>query len=79
MTHIDGTGRLQTVTKKTNRVFWDLVNEFRIMTGVPVVLNTSFNIKGEPIVDSPSDAIHTFLNSGIDDLFLENYWISKKY
>ena len=79
VTHIDGTGRLQTVTKKTNRVFWDLVNEFRIMTGVPVVLNTSFNIKGEPIVDSPSDAIHTFLNSGIDDLFLENYWISKKY
>lgn len=78
VTHVDGTGRLQTVTKKTNRVFWDLINEFRSITGVPVVLNTSFNIKGEPIVDSPSDAIRTFLNSGIDDLFLHNYWVSKK-
>lgn len=79
VTHVDGTGRLQTVTKKTNRVFWDLINGFRKITGVPVVLNTSFNIKGEPIVDSPSDAIQTFLNSGIDDLFLENYWVSNKH
>ncbi len=78
VTHVDGTGRLQTVMKKTNSTFWELVNKFRLITGVPLVLNTSFNIKGEPIVDSPSDAIHTFLSSGIDDLFLENYWISKK-
>lgn len=78
VTHVDGTGRLQTVMKNTNRGFWNLINEFRIITGVPVVLNTSFNIKGEPIVDSPSDAIHTFSISGIDDLYLGNYWISKK-
>lgn len=76
--HVDGTGRIQTVIKKTNPKFWSLINNFYKITGVPVVLNTSFNVQGEPIVDSPQDAIKTFLGSGLDDIFLENYWIQKK-
>jgi carbamoyltransferase len=63
--------------KKTNPKFWKLINAFRKLTNVPVVLNTSFNVQGEPIVDSPQDAIKTFLGSGLDDLFLENFWIQK--
>jgi carbamoyltransferase len=76
--HVDGTGRMQTVIKKINPKFWKLINSFNKITSVPVVLNTSFNVQGEPIVDSPQDAIKTFLLSGLDDIFLENYWIQKK-
>jgi carbamoyltransferase len=76
--HVDGSGRIQTVMKKTNPKFWNLINTFNNITGVPVVLNTSFNVQGEPIVDSPQDAIRTFLGSGLDDIFLGNYWIQKK-
>ncbi|HEX8932143.1 MAG TPA: carbamoyltransferase C-terminal domain-containing protein [Patescibacteria group bacterium] len=76
--HIDGSGRIQTVIKKTNPKFWNLINTFNKITGIPVVLNTSFNVQGEPIVDSPKDAIKTFLGSGLDDIFLGNYWIQKK-
>lgn len=75
--HVDGTARLQTVSKKTSSKFWKLISNFRKITGVPVVLNTSFNVKGEPIVDSPRDAIRTFLNSGIDDVFIGDFWVSK--
>ncbi len=77
VTHLDGTGRLQTVTKLNNQKFYDLIMEFYKLTKIPVVLNTSFNYKGDPIVCSPDDAIKTFYLSGLDELYLGNYRIIK--
>jgi len=71
VTHIDGTGRLQTVTRKDNERFYDLIQAFYKRTGVPVVLNTSFN-ENEPIVCTPRDAIDCFLKTRIDVLYLGN-------
>ena len=61
VTHIDGTGRLQTVSKKTNKKFFDLIQKFYEKTSIPILLNTSFNIQGEPIVCSIEDAIKIFI------------------
>jgi carbamoyltransferase len=77
ITHVDGTGRLQMVYKETNSRYWNLINKFYKKTGVPLVLNTSFNLKGEPIVTTPADAFSTFSRSGIDLLVLENFLIRK--
>ena len=77
ITHKDGTGRLQTVKKENNSKFYDLINEFYKITGIPLVLNTSLNYKGEPIVCTPDDAIKTFFLSGLDELYLGNYKIKK--
>jgi carbamoyltransferase len=77
VTHIDGTGRLQIVHQETNPLYYNLIRRFGQATGVPIVLNTSFNLKGEPIVASPSDAFNTFSKSGIDLLVLGNYMVSK--
>jgi carbamoyltransferase len=71
--HHDGTGRLQTVEKEVNPRFHCLIEEFDRLTGVPVVLNTSFNLQGEPIVCTPEDAVSTFLRSGLDALVMGNY------
>ena len=76
--HIDGSGRLQTVSKKTNPRYYKLIQEFEKLTGVPVVLNTSFNLKGEPIVMTPTDAIRTFHTSGLDALIMGNYCLVKE-
>lgn len=76
--HVDGTGRLQTVSKETNPRYYKLIQEFKKLTGVPVVLNTSFNLKGEPIVLSVKDAIRTFYTSGLDILIVGNYLIEKE-
>ena len=73
VTHSDGTGRLQTVEETANPRFYALIAEFERLTGVPVVLNTSFNLAGEPIVCTPEDAISTFLNSGLDALAIADY------
>lgn len=75
--HVDGTGRVQTVTKKTNGRFYLLIKEFASRTGIPVLLNTSFNVKGEPVVCSPSDALRTFSTSGLDALALGDFLITK--
>ncbi len=75
--HVDGTARLQTVNLKSNPVYWNLINEFRKLTGVPVVLNTSFNVMGEPIVNSPDDAVRCFLSCGLDVLIIDNYIVEK--
>ncbi len=75
--HTDKTGRVQTVSKKINPKFYNLIKYFNDITGVPVVLNTSFNLNGEPIVLSPSDAIRTFYSCGLDILILGNYVIKK--
>lgn len=77
VTHIDGTARVQTVDKENNLRFWKLINEFQKLTDVPVLLNTSFNVKGEPIVCSPEDAIRCFYTTGLDFLVLGNYLITK--
>lgn len=76
--HVDGSGRLQTVEKDTNPKFYALINEFERITGVPVVLNTSFNLNNEPIVCSPKDAIRTFYSSGLDVLILGDYAVVKE-
>ena len=73
-----GTARIQTVDKKSNQLYYDLIHSFYKATGTPRVLNTSFNVRGEPIVNSRSDAINTFNNSGIDSLILGNRIIDKQ-
>jgi predicted NodU family carbamoyl transferase len=70
VTHVDGTARIQTVSRAHNRRYWTLIDEFKRLTGVPVVLNTSFNVRGEPIVCTPDDAVRCFLKTDIDDLVL---------
>lgn len=73
ITHEDGSGRLQTVYKATNPGYHRMIERFGEKTGVPVIMNTSFNLKGEPIVEHPSHAFNTFSLSGMDLLFLNNY------
>jgi carbamoyltransferase len=77
VTHVDGSGRVQTVAKEDNPLFYRLLREFEALTGVPIVLNTSFNINGEPIVLSPDDAITTFFNSGLEVLIMGSYVLVK--
>lgn len=77
VTHIDGTGRLQTVSRATNPKYYKLIKEFKNLTGIPIVLNTSFNLKGEPIVCTPTDAIRTFHSSGMDALIMGKYVLLK--
>ena len=77
VTHLDGTGRLQTVNKVNNQKFYELIVEFFKLTKIPIVLNTSLNYKGDPIVCSPDDAIKTFYLSGLDELYLGNYRVIK--
>jgi len=72
-----GTGRLQTVRREWNPLYYDVVKEFGDRTGVPVVMNTSFNLRGEPIVNSPADAYSTFVRSGIDCLRMGSFLIRK--
>lgn len=75
--HVDGTARIQTVSKEVNPLFWKVLDEFEKKTGVPILLNTSFNRKGEPIVSEPRDAIRTFLLSNLDYLVIGNYLVRK--
>jgi carbamoyltransferase len=72
-----GTGRLQTVRREWNRRYYDVVDNFGQATGVPVLMNTSFNLRGEPIVTTPQNAWNTFMNSGLDTLVMENFLIHK--
>jgi carbamoyltransferase len=75
--HVDGTARVQTVREEQNPRLYRLLREFDSITGVPVLLNTSFNVKGEPIVETPADAIDCFLSTGIDYLALHDLLIGK--
>ena len=77
ITHVDGTGRLQTVRQDTNPRYHRLISTFAEATGVPMVLNTSFNLRGEPIVNTPAEAFNTFTQSGMDVLVLGDYLIEK--
>jgi carbamoyltransferase len=75
--HVDGTARVQTVRAETNPVLYRLLKAFEALTGVPVLINTSFNVKGEPIVETPRDAVICFLTTGIDHLILHDTLVSK--
>ena len=75
--HVDDTCRLQTVTRKNNEVFYNLLSAFKNLTGIPMLLNTSFN-ENEPIVNSPDDAINCFVRTDMDALIIENIMIKKK-
>ncbi|MEE9604949.1 MAG: carbamoyltransferase C-terminal domain-containing protein [Candidatus Scalindua sp.] len=77
VTHVDGSGRLQTVQKNVNPRYWKLIDEFRKLTGVGIVLNSSFNDNDEPIVCSPKDAIRTFFGTGLHELYIGNYKVRK--
>jgi len=77
ITHVDGTGRLQTVFREQSPRYYDLISRFGKATGLPVVLNTSFNLKGEPIVTTPANAYHTFSASEMDTLVLGNFVVDK--
>jgi carbamoyltransferase len=75
--HVDGTGRLQTLTRENNGRFYDLVRKFHEKTGVPVLLNTSFNRMGQPIIETPADAIACLLNTGLDCCVFEDRIVLK--
>jgi carbamoyltransferase len=77
VTHVDGSARPQTVEKEINPLYYRLIDEFGRITGVPVVMNTSFNLRGEAIVNTPTDAIRTFFSSGMDALFLGSFLVEK--
>ncbi len=78
VTHVDGTGRLQSVTPELNPSFHRLISEFDRLTGVPVVLNTSFNLRGEPIVHRPGEAVADFLRSEMDCVVLGSLLCDKE-
>ncbi len=75
--HVDGTARVQTVTREENARLYDLLRAFDALTGVPVLLNTSLNVRGEPMVETPEDAVACFLGTGIDALVLHDALVSK--
>ncbi len=78
ITHVDGTARVQTVSRETNPRYWDLIKAFKDITGVPVLLNTSFNNNVEPIVDSVEDSIVSFLTTGLDYLVVGDFVAKKR-
>jgi carbamoyltransferase len=78
-THIDGTSRVPTVSRDQDRLFYKLLKEFEALSGVPVLINTSFNVKGEPIVCTPEDAINCFLKTDIDYLAIGDYIVEKSF
>ena len=78
VTHVDGTGRLQTVSKEINPLFYDLINEFYKTTGVPVLINTSMNVRGEPIVNTLEQAYSMIIKTDMDYIVLGNYIVKKE-
>jgi carbamoyltransferase len=78
ITHVDGSGRLQSVDADRNPQYHRLISEFKKLTGIPMVINTSFNIKGEPIVNTPTDAIRCFLGNGMNCLVLGDFVVKKQ-
>ena len=72
-----GSARPQTVEQDVNPLYWRVIDEFGKRTGVPVVMNTSFNLRGEAIVNTPTDAVRTFYSSGMDALVIGNFLVGK--
>ena len=90
VTHVDGSGRLQTIRRFQNKLYYDLIKEFGKLSGIPILINTSFNIRGEPIVCTPYDAYKCMMGTGIDYMIIGNFlvrrnentkdiWDSEKY
>ena len=77
--HVDGSCRIQSVNPGDNPKFYQLIQAFYELTGVPVILNTSFNVQGEPIVSNPTHALRTFGGTGIDILVMEDFIIKKPF
>ena len=77
ITHVDYSARIQTVHKETNLKYYNLINEFKKITDCPVLVNTSFNVRGEPIVCSVEDAFNCFMGTNLDILAIENYLLIK--
>lgn len=78
VTHVDGTARVQTVSADTHPEFHAVIEAFGRRTGVPVILNTSFNVAGKPIVETPQDAVDCFCSTNIDVLVLHNFVVEKE-
>ena len=78
VTHVDYSARIQTVTESTNKPYYDLISKFKEITGCPIVVNTSFNVRGEPIVNSPTDAFKCFMGTELDYLVIGNCILDKK-
>ncbi len=78
VTHVDYSARIQTVSKNTNKKYYDLISKFKEKTGCPVLVNTSFNVRGEPIVNTPSDAFNCFMGTELDYLIIGNCFLDKK-
>ena len=76
-THVDGSARIQTVDRETNPLFYDLIRAFDRLTGTPVLINTSFNVRGEPIVCTPEDGLRCFLTTGMDVLVMDRFILRK--
>ncbi len=76
--HVNGTGRLQSISKKDNFLYYSLIERYHQKTGIPVIVNTSFNIRGEPIVCTPQNAVDCFLGTDIDNLVIDQFLVSKK-
>ena len=77
VTHVDGTGRLQSVSRDSNPLYYDLINEFYKITDVPVIINTSMNVMGEPIVNTPEQAYNMLKKTDMDYIVMGNNLISK--
>lgn len=77
ITHVDGTARLQTVARESNQIYHELISVFADKTGCPLIINTSFNVRGEPIVCTPQDAIRVFLTTDMDYLVIGSYIVDK--
>ena len=78
VTHVDYSARIQTVHKTTNPKYYKLISEFKKKTGCPVIVNTSFNVRGEPIINTPEDAYKCFMGTEIDTLIIENCLLRKE-
>ena len=77
VTHVDYSARIQTVNKKTNKKYYDLIDSFFKKTACPVIVNTSFNVRGEPIVNTPLDAFNCFMGTDLDNLIIGNCFLEK--
>ena len=77
VTHVDYSARIQTVNQNTNKRYYDLISKFKEKTGCPVIVNTSFNVRGEPIVNTPTDAFNCFMGTELDYLVIGNCVLDK--
>jgi carbamoyltransferase len=78
ITHIDYSARIQSISKRTNERFWKLINAYKQKTGYGLVVNTSFNVRGEPIICTPEDAYRCFMRTEMDYLVIGNFFLDKK-